>query len=81
MKQTRVVFFHNFQEISSDLNAVKILKISNTYLNYQADWKFKTIWIHLFDIFNDNGETEIHVSNVKDLKSEQKGRKMLEELK
>lgn len=47
MKQKRVVFFHNFQEISSDLNAVKILKISNTYLNYQADWKFKTIWIHL----------------------------------
>lgn len=47
MKQKRVVFFHNFQEISSDLNAVKILKISNTYLNYQADWKFKTIWILL----------------------------------
>lgn len=76
MKQTRVVFFHNFQEINSDLNAVKILKVSNTYLNFQANWEFKTIWIH-----HDNGETEILVSNVKDLKSEQKGRKMLEELK
>lgn len=37
MKQTRVVFSHNFQKINSDLNAVKILKVSNTYLNFQAD--------------------------------------------
>lgn len=47
MKQKKVVFFHNFQEINSDLNAVKILKVSNTYLNFQANWEFKTIWMHL----------------------------------